>query len=293
MTDAKPQAVISKPGIYFDVPFEQYIEIPGINNSILKILTQKSPRHARWAKDHDRDTKEMLFGRLVHTLLLEPDKVADEYRVHAEINRNTKIWKAFEQETLDGGFQPIQQGEYDSAKRISALILEQPVHRFVRKGHAEVTLVWEDEETGLLCKARVDYVHRDVDMGEAGQGDFLIDVKTAADASPEGFSKACYNLNYYQQAAMSSQGWEILTDHTPTFTFLAIEKKEPYAAVAYETQAKTMDAGLVAYRDALKRYKQCLDEERWPGYASEVLPLDIPEWALKRAGISDYQVHAL
>lgn len=282
MTVATPTPPITKPGIYYDVPFEDYILIPAINNSVLKVLGQKSPRHALWYKRHGKQTKEMTFGHLAHTLLLEPEKVTQRYRIHEDIHRGTNVWKAFEAETLAAGMEPIQQHEYETAYAIVAMILEQPVYRFIRKGRAEVTLLWEDEETDLLCKARVDYEHAEAAI--------LVDVKTATDASPEGFAKAAYNMGYYQQAAMSSEGWETLTGRTPAFTFLAIEKKEPFAAVAYETQPKTLEAGQIAWRSALKTYAKCVAEERWPGYADKVMPLELPDWALKKLGVNEYNM---
>jgi len=300
--------IIAQPGIYFDVPFEDYVKIPAINNSTLKVLREHTPMHARYYQQHGFDTKALDFGRLTHVMLLEPDKFDAAYAVGPNVRGNTNKWKDFASKAREQNKEPIKRAEYDEAMAFKRAVLNQPVARFVSRGRAEVTLVWLDDEpmdidvytptgeqitmrhyepTGLLQKARVDYAHE----AEA----ILCDVKGVVDASPNerGFPRAAANFAYHQQAAMSSHGWEKLTDRTPAFTFVVIEKCPakadpmlwPFPSAAYETQPLTLNAGMLAYRDSLKTWAECLKKDEWPGYMTEkVLPLEIPGWALAQAG---------
>lgn len=61
---------------------DDYSSLPGINFSTLKEL-RRSPAHYRWALDNQDagDTASRMGLRLIHSLILEPDTVQDEYMV--------------------------------------------------------------------------------------------------------------------------------------------------------------------------------------------------------------------
>nr|WP_237029017.1 PD-(D/E)XK nuclease-like domain-containing protein [Phaeobacter porticola] len=57
-------------------------------------------------------------------------------------------------------------------------------------GVVELSCYWIDEETGLLCRCRPDWWRHD------GK---IVDLKSALDASEEGFSKSIAGWSYYKQ----------------------------------------------------------------------------------------------
>jgi exodeoxyribonuclease VIII len=116
----------------------------------------------------------------------------------------------------------------------------------------------------------------------------LIDLKSAADASKETFSKSIYNYGYYQQCGWYVDGWKALTGDEPAFVFLAAEKTVPFAVAAYEMAEEVVVAGRKAYRSALGIYQECLKHNRWPGYSDTVEMLSLPTWALNKVGLSKY-----
>jgi hypothetical protein len=296
MTETK---TVPEPGIYYDLSFEDYVQIDAINNTILKMFRERTPMHARYYQLHGRETQCLAFGRLAHVMLLEPDKVDQLYAIGPDVRRNANAWKEFADTAEADGKTPIKRAEYDEALAIANAVKAQRVYGLIRRGHSEVTLVWDDKETGLRCKARLDYEHKE----EA----ILIDMKGLTDASPQHFNeKDGYNFGYFQQAAMSSEGWEVLTGRTPAFTFLLVEKCPsgcdplfwPYPTVASETQPNTMLAGKITWHDCLRRYAKCLKDDYWPGYVDErevdrlVVDFELPDWCLKRLGINQYNMGA-
>src|SRR5215471_13375672 len=61
-------------GIFYGLPAERYHAAPGVSNSMLKHLA-RSPAHLRtYLEQPPEQTPAMLFGQIVHQLLLEPDK---------------------------------------------------------------------------------------------------------------------------------------------------------------------------------------------------------------------------
>ena len=130
----------------------------------------------------------------------------------------------------------------------------------------------------MLCKARIDYVHE--------VGGFLVDLKSAKDASPDGFARAMVNYRYYQQAAFYMAGYKAATGDASAFLFVPVEKTLPYATAVYEVNDWTIEAGERAYRKALDTYAECIKTGLWPSYQTEVELIDIPDWALSKEGVA-------
>jgi exodeoxyribonuclease VIII len=276
-----------EPGIYVGIPFDEYLQWDALNNTLLRIIEKQSPAHAKAHMEYPPEPSPVFeFGQGLHCLALEPDEFDKRYSVAPICDRRTKVgketWSKF-QESLDGK-KAITNDDFEQMKLMAEAIKRQAIHRFIEKGEAEVCIVWIDNESGLLCKARIDYLHRNHAI--------LIDLKSSADASPDAFSKAIYNYGYYQQAGWYCDGWKTLTGDEPAFVFLASEKGVPYAVAAYEMADEVVVAGRKAYRNAISIYQQCLKNNYWPGYSDKVEMLSLPTWALNKIGMSKYNMEA-
>jgi len=274
-----------KPGIYNGVPFDEYEQWEAVNNSILWTLKTHSPLHAKTYMDSPPEpTEAFIIGRALHTLVLEPRKFNKFYAVTPVCDRRTKdgkaIYKAF-QDNLNGQ-EILTKDQFEMIDVMADSIKRQIIHRLIERGEAEVCIVWIDKKTGLICKARIDYVHR--------KRSILIDLKSTRDASPNDFSKSIYNYGYYQQSAFYSDGWSVLTGDPTAFVFLPVEKKPPYEPAAYEMREQVIYAGRQSYRQALDTFAECKKKDEWPGYANEVVMLSLPQWALNKEGIGNYQI---
>jgi len=277
--------MIPKPGIYIDVLFSDYEKWEAINNSVLWTLISQSPLHAKEQMDNPPEpTEPFRIGRAFHTLLLEPRKFNRQYTIMPLCDCRTKegktIYEAFKQN--NDGKEILTQKDFDQLDVMGDAIKKQVIYRYIQQGEAEVCIVWEDKKTGLLCKARIDYVHR--------KHAILIDLKSTTDASKYEFSKAIYNYGYFQQAAWYSDGWKILTGDEPCFVFLPVEKTPPYAVACYEVPEIDINAGRQSYRKALNIYAECVKKNEWPGYQKSVEFLGMPSWALRNLGIGNYEV---
>ena len=203
-------------GVFYNLPEETYRSAPGVNNSTLKMM-RKSPRHylnALEATDK-KDSPSLLFGRLVHQAILEPHKPKGYVIRPDGMKFNTKEGKAWRDEQTP----PII--ESSDAERIASIagsVREHPLWSEIKTGSTEVSVFKKDQTTGLLLKARIDCL----------VGKSIIDIKTTEDASAAGFTKSCQAFGYARQAAfygMVTGCWD--------FTFLAVEKEEPFACQAF------------------------------------------------------------
>lgn len=271
-----------KQGLYYGMSFEDYIKIPAVNNSVLKILNSQSPAHAwHYIQNGYPETKALAFGRAADCYILEPSLFAVKYIVGPDCRRNSNEWKDFEAKALADGYEEVLKPEdMEAIREIYNVISKAAAFRLIRDGHSQVVCVWTDAPTGLLCKARLDHYHPQVPI--------ITDFKTTQSVKPEDFARDVFKYGYYQQGAFYVDGLKTVLglpdDHDPCFAFFAVEKTPPYVCGAFELGAKSLEAGRLAYRKALAVYADCIATNEWPPYCDKITMLDMPNWALTAAG---------
>jgi len=269
-----------KPGLHFDISFEDYVEIPAINNSTLKILTDQSPAHALHYINHGRpETKALAFGSLADMYILEPLLFFKNYVVGPDARRNSNIWKQFVAENPDK--EVIKPDDMAAAIAIYNKISQSHAMRLLSGGVSQVVAIWEDEETGLLCKSRMDYLNTDINL--------ITDLKTTQSSKPESFSRDIDKYKYHMQSAFYTDGMIKATGETDwAFAFFAVEKVEPYVASAFQLGDLSIEIGREMYRKAITKYAECLKTNEWPEYCSQVEMIDVPKWVLERSGYGQH-----
>lgn len=221
-----------------------------------------------------KPTAAMNTGNLAHCAILEPEHFDDRYIVGPDLDKRTKEWKEFAASTVKTIITP---SDKDQVFAMSESVRKLPILRdALALGEAEVSAYWTDPATDVQCRCRPDWVWADSRDTEA----FLIDVKTCADASPEGFAKAVVNWSYAKQAAFYSDGYAAASGRrVQGFIFAAVEKTWPYAAAAYILSDEDMEWGRNQYRANLHTYAECMKTNIWPGYTNGLQTLILPAWA--------------
>lgn len=277
-----------KPGIYFDMRFEDYQAIDAVNNSVLKILSdeRRCPAHAKEYIDNGRpDTPALEFGRAMDAYILEPLRFFELYAVCPKCDKRTKEGKAVYAEfeaKLHEGQEIINQDNYEKIIQTGASIINSQAMRLIRGGKSQVVAVWKDEATGLLCKGRWDYYQEDIPM--------ITDLKSTSDCSPDGFAYDLFKYGYFQQAGFYCMAHEVLTGIDSCFAIFAIEKEPPYVHSSFDLGVKTIEAGKNAARAALQKYKTCVESGQWPMYSDQIVMLEMPKFALEIHGINQFQM---
>ena len=167
------------------------------------------------------------------------------------------------------GIEPITSQEYDLASSVANAVWSHPIaKKLLSKGFAEQSFFKEDDETGLSCKARCDFLN----------GDTIIDLKTTGEGNshPDKFIKSIANYLYHMQAA---HYLEVIG--AKRFVFIAVEKVYPYAISITELDEASLEYGLKLRQDALKLISKCHTDAHWHGYAEEIQTLSLPSWAYK------------
>ena len=263
-----------------------------VSNSMLSDMA-KSPAYCFYnmCNTPDSKTQEAFdFGSLVHCLILEEEKLNDEFFIYQKPDRRTKQGKAFVKEKLEPaqeqGLICINDRTYNKAIALRARVWghKQANALINNSGYTEVSFFGYDDETGQELKWRCDKIFTD----KKGRG-WIVDLKTSSNASPEGFAKSCANFNYHMQAAYyldNCNRFPGLENKFKGFIFIVVEKEAPFNVACYQLDLDSIELGRQKYQDNLQLFAQCSEAGFWPSYNYDFAKSDyqieeisLPRWA--------------
>jgi len=274
-----------KPGVFHNVPFDDYAQWAAVNHSILKHF-KKTAAHVYYEMVTDEETKAKTLGYLVHMAALEPDKYKTDVAVAPKLDKRTKVgkaeWARFEKEN-QGKFLARKEDD-DTAKGILANIEQHPFARELlrAKGAEELSLRWIDQATGVLCKGRIDR------LTMVGDEAVMVDVKTLGKpASTHNFQQAIQTYDYHGQAAHYLFGLNTLMPDAPIpkAVWLVCETDAPYQIRVFEADDEALAIGADEMAKALQRFKECQETGFWPGWGDGMDVAGLPPWAYKRFNV--------
>lgn len=284
-------SIITAPGVYPDIPNEIYHgrdEIcpgPSISSSGLKTILAKSPYHYWYGSglnpnppvEEKAPSTALNFGKLAHSWVVEGDKALDDYEIVDDTwDRRAKDRKAWAEEVEAAGKTIMKQGALDQVRAMARAINTSIAAPMLRGSEKEVTLAWQDEETGVWLRVRFDALH----LNPPTTGKWIVpDYKTAADAGPVAFSRAVANFGYHISAAMYLEGCERVLGRRPdAWVWMVQESAEPFAVACYQADPEDLEWGRLEFRRALNLFAECLRTDHWPGYAEDVAMISTPAW---------------
>jgi hypothetical protein len=261
-----------------NLSYNEYDKMEGISNSKLNEIW-KSPAHYKLSLEEKKETDALKFGSLLHCLVLEPNNFDRDFAVAPNIdkrsNANKEIHAIFEQE--NAGKTIVTQEQFELANILKDKIMEHEIARklLTGKGENEIALFWEDEETKVKCKAKLDRIKNCI----------VIDLKTTRSAHPDDFMRGAYEYGYHRQSAWYSDGYEQCFKEQPKgFVFIAIETVPPYNIAIYEATELFKEIGKIEVRKNLQTYKTCKETNNWFGYEEQptIHSLEPPKWVLNK-----------
>lgn len=296
---APTAVVLPPPGAYPNIPFAVYRAWPAVNKSSLDDIQDFSPLHCQHRMQHpESDTDALRTGRGLHTLVLEgEDRYADEFRVATACSA---IVKSTGEPCKNGGsllgiddrwycrtkgHAPLGSIEPDDTisaeqdttiRGMRAGIMRcKGAREFLEAdGANELSIVWVDGETGLLCKARID-------MARPGWN-CIGDLKTTEDASRRGFIRSIDKYGYHRQGAFYLRGAAAVGLDCEHFSIIPAEKPEPNAAGAYKLKPDAIAAGDEQITRLLRIRAKCEETGEWPGYSETFEDISISDWEMRK-----------
>ena len=265
-----------KPILKFDLSAEAYhAEVDSASNSSLSLL-KRSPAHMKYALANPVESPAMRLGTLVHTAVLEADLFDSLYVSGPEGDRRKKaVREEWAELTEEHGEEYVMKPDaFSQILAIRDAVSSHPLaSRLLLGSRKEASCFWEDEFTGVRCKARLDALPAEEDSH------IVCDLKTTADVST--FAKSCYSFSYHRQASHYLEAWrECGDDEREDFVFVAVEKTPPYGIGVFSLEPAALELGRIELDRLLRVWEQCEREDSWDdGYPEHCQELSLPAWA--------------
>jgi hypothetical protein len=262
------------------VPFEDYLQLPGISISRLKNI-KRSPKHCRFAMRSPPRTPALQLGTAAHCKVLEPERFAGQFRIwekRAESDpaklapRQGKVWDGFRAAAAADKVEVLTIDEALAAQSIADAVRgDAQAMRYLEEGEPEVTMRWQMQ--GIECKGRVDWLTR------VGGETVLVGLKTTRDCRPFYFGKQAAQLNYAWQWAWYMNGFQTIKSVRPKLVEIVVESAAPHDVAVFNVPDDILLQGEDEYNAALMLYAECEKSGNWPGAVPQETDLILPSWA--------------
>jgi len=288
---------LARPGIYAaeECPSEAYHSSDRISRGQLWTLHSKSPAHLLSELEApSRETRAMARGAAMHLALLEPERFLASYVwPDFKVDRRTKVgkaeWEAFEADANAAGktilgYDAVNNVYYsddaEAVLRVSSSVASDPtMSRLFRgsSGESEMTFAWDEGGEDVTTRFRVRFDR----LNQTPRGWVALDLKSTTDARPRAFQRSMMDYGYHFQAAMYRDGFSALRpqEELQDFVFVLYETAPPYAHSFVRLHQDVIDAGRMAYRQAVARLRACMAKNEWPGYdEAGIQTVELPGW---------------
>lgn len=291
-TDERTIESITKPGVYDNIPEAVYHRDPVPGGSLSssgarKLLAPSCPALFRHEQDHKQPHKKAFdLGRAAHELVLG---VGSGVEVVEAADFRTKAAKEQRDAIYAEGKTPLLPAEYRQVQEMAASVKAHPIASQIFKpgsGDAEQSLVWKDPASGVVCRARIDWLPKQ----RKGKRLIVADLKSARSVEPRGLQKAIHEHGLHQQDDFYRRGCRELGIGGPdtSFLFVFVAKTPPYLVTVVELDLIARKIGAERNDIALRTYARCTETGHWPGYSDDITTLSLPVWA-ERQHEEDYQ----
>jgi hypothetical protein len=262
---------MSVTGLFNAMPEAEYHAQPALGSTSIKWLLKSPAKYRQYISEPEKPKAEYDLGSLVHSRVLGVGAqiaVYPEEILASNGAASTSAAKAWALEQREAGMIPMKADAATDVHNMSEAVL---AHRGARQileaaPGREVSLFATDPATGVDVKARFD-IYGDKDCA---------DLKSALDASPDGFMRAVWKLRYDVQQEHYLKVRELLGKGRPRFRFIVVENTAPFLVGVYELDEQWQEIGDVWATAARRIYRECTDAGIWPGYGNETHQLHPP-----------------
>ncbi len=287
-----------KPGIYQDVPRDDYHAWRIMSNSVIKHGATKTMAHMKSAWDgvQKPSTQAMKFGEAFHTRLLEPERFKAEYadaepcagqtqkgqpcsRLGTE--RYAGIWycQQHQPDEQPDNVRRLTPSDRESIEGMGAAVYAHKAVKLLRAaGGHEVSVVAQEPTTGLMVKGRFDKLIR-----EYNGVPIILDLKSVASNEIWDLERQVLDNNLHVQAALYRDMYLWLTGEKAVWLWAFCEKTPPYTVRIEPIGQASLHVGRCVYQRTLAAWAECLESGVYPAYGTDIGDgIDIPQWAIKR-----------
>ena len=262
--------------------------VPSLTQSTAHTIISQSLLHAwtfhpRLGGKQRPSTKAKDGGSLIHKLIL--GKGADIAVLGVKDYRSNAAREARDN-AIALGLIPVKEKDYEEAEHTATILKKRLADDYgiVFDGESEVAFRWQEEGVNgpVKCRAMMDHVKLSEGM--------IYDVKTIKEAHPKTCAAHMISYGYdIQNCAYTSCIEHVEPDlqGRVDMVFLFVEVKEPYSIVPARPSGMMRELGAMKWKRAVKLWERALATNKWPGYATEIIPLEPMPWHLSDQIVAD------
>lgn len=270
----------NNPNIVPDMPIDEYHACDGLSSTGVSLILDcparynykyNVERHTLTPQELLIENKKYAKGRMVHTLVLEPEKFDSQYYVmQEECDLRTKDGKAAWAIAADsaGDREMVRLSDIKDVIKMSDAIKSMPIFQYLENGNIEHSIFWNDGIYNTALRARPD-VYTD---------ELIVDLKTTS--SIVKFEHSIRSFGYYRQAAMQVDGLYKATGRHRAFGFLVVEDKAPYLTKLISLRPDYLEIGRQQYLHAADLYSECKATGIWNGYGDSFTEIETPKYLI-------------
>jgi hypothetical protein len=270
----------------YDMPELAYhadpCEEPSLSSSMARLLLAGTARqvhhlHPRMGGHPSESTTAQNTGTLIHKLLLGGGPRLEI--VDAKDWRKADVRKVRDDALADGAL-PLLKKEHEYALSVAAEFRTILSGRELDlcDGHNEIVIQYQQEIDGvpIWIRARLDHMH----YNSPGLLT-IIDLKTTSKAATDDLWRSVERFGYHVQQAAYQEAAETAWPEWAGrvafyFAFLQIE---PVPDVRLGKLDSMMSAiGRLQWAEAKRRWARCMKTGQWPGYGTDIVTLETPDW---------------
>jgi len=258
-------------GIHHGLPFDDYATIPAWNPSLV-LSGRLSMLQLNYDRTHPRAVSPaMLFGAAVHCSVLEPDLFPLRYCVWSGGRRAGTKYDEFVEANADRDV--LKEDEYATCLAARDAVHAHPIAgELLHRGDGadrEASVVWRDNETGLLCKGRLDLLLPDL----------IVELKTTRSrvADDRALTRVASQMGYHIKLAAYQDAVSHLIDTVLPVKLIFVEQIAPHDVRVLNVPAAVLAQGWDEWQRLLGLIAVCERSGVWPGCDSGESELTV--WA--------------
>jgi hypothetical protein len=223
----------------------------------LKLMGQ-SPAHYQAAVEPEGGAIDR--GGALHAILLGGRR----YLAYPGKVRRGKEYERFCADNADAVV--LAQKDFDRALGMAAAVRACKPAMRVLEGQHELEINWQ--YLGRDCQSHLDVL---------GTG-YITELKSAASSDPDRFTWQAIRMGYNAQLAFYREAVIAAGLGVPKEAYVvAVESSAPFVVTVMRLTARALDQGARSCRLWMERLLACEAANDWPGYAMDIVPLDVPE----------------
>lgn len=253
---------------------DAYYRSRALSKSAIDLLLECPALFKAWldSDEEEKETDALIFGRMFHKLLLEPETFEREYAV-TNLNLSTKAGRAWKKD-VPAGATIIKEDTYESALLMAQAIRDHPQAKYLFNDcETEKSIYWTRPD-GIECKARPDIV------ANVGGLRIVADPKSTDSVNPDAIMRTVAKYHYHRQASWYLDGLEATGTPCDAFVFIFVEKTPPYLVTMCELDEEALAKGNEDCERAVEKLKECRETRIYPCYTREILKISLPHWAV-------------